>query len=157
MRLSRFALLCAIVLLVQGCAAPLDGGGKLLSREGEVRAQPVVFPMGLDDIRRLARDGKTAADIVVELDRTSTVLDIKPSEVDSLLASGVPLEVLDWLHQRQLDALGDTWKSKLTQQQQDHARDLQRLRNEMELRALSRQPFGYPPYYRYGPGFHFGF
>lgn len=157
MRVVRVALVCAIALLVQACAVPSNGGGKVLSREGEVRAQPIVFPMSLDDVRRMAKDGKSAADMVAELDRTSTVLDIKPSEVDSLLTSGIPMEVLDWLHQRQLDALGDTWKGKLAQQQQDHVRDLQRLRNEMELRALSRHPFGYPPYYRYGPGFHFGF
>jgi len=156
MRMVIVVVAFALPLALQGCASP-SGGGRVLSREGEVRAQPVVFPMSLDDVRRMARDGRAPDAIVAELDRTSTVLDIKPSEVDGLIASGIPLEVLDWLHQRQLDALGDTWKGRLAQQQQDHVRDLQRLRNEMELRALSRQPFGYYPYYRYGPGLHFGF
>jgi len=114
--------------------------------------------MSLDDIRRMTRDGKSPSDIIAELDRTSTVLDIKPSEVNALIGSGIHPDVLDWLHQRQIDALGDTWKGKLAQQQQDHVNDLRRLRNEMELRAFTRYPFGYPyPYYRYGPGFHFGF
>lgn len=156
MRLVIVVVAFAVPLALQACTTP-TGGSRVLSREGEARAQPVVFPMSLDDVRRMARDGRAPGEIVAELDRTSTVLDIKPSEVDGLVASGIPLEVLDWLHQRQLDALGDTWKGRLAQQQQEHVRDLQRLRNEMELRALSRQPFGYHPYYRYGPGLHFGF
>ena len=114
--------------------------------------------MSLDDVRRMTRDGKTSSDIIAELDRTATVIDIKPSEVAPLLQSGIHPEVLDWLHQRQLDALGDGWKTRLAQQQQDHVKDLQRLRNEMELRAFSRFPYGYPhPFYRYGPGWRFGF
>lgn len=144
--------------LLQGCATP-SNGDRLLSREAEARAQqPVVFPMSLDDVRRLTRDGRSPSDIIAELDRTSTLLNIKPSEVGALLESGIHPDVLDWMHQRQIDALGDTWKSRLAQQQQDHLKDLQRLRNEMELRAFTRYPFGYPsPFYRYGPGFHFGF
>jgi len=149
-------LCCVVPLALQGCTSTASGG-RMLSRESEVPARPVVFPMSLDDVRRMVRDGRPSGEVIAELDRTSTVLDVKPSEVEGLLASGIPVEVLDWLHQRQLDALGDTWKGKLAQQQQDHVRDLQRLRSEMELRALSRQPFGYHPYYRYAPGFHFGF
>jgi len=158
---SLALLLIVVAVLVVGCAAPgPNNGNRVLSREGEaVAAQvPVVFPMTLDDIRRMTRDGKTPSDIIAELDRTSTVLDIRPSDVPALLQEGIAPDVLDWLHRRQLDALGDTWKGKLAQQQQEHVKDLQRLRNEMELRALSRQPFGYPyPYYRYGPGWRFGF
>lgn len=157
---SATPALILLIILMSGCAATgSTGNGRVLSREGEAAAQKApVFPMNLDDIRRLTRDGRSPSDIIAELDRTSTVLDVKPSEVGPLLASGVHPDVLDWLHQRQLDALGDTWKGKLAQQQQEHVQDLQRLRNEMELRALSRQPFGYPyPYYRYGPGWRFGF
>ncbi|MFZ4498939.1 MAG: hypothetical protein ACOYMX_04470 [Burkholderiales bacterium] len=114
--------------------------------------------MSLDDVRRMTRDGKTPSDIIAELDRTSTVIDLRPSQVTALLEAGIHPDVLDWLHQRQLDALGDGWKTRVAQQQQEHVKDLQRLRNEMELRAFSRYPFGYPyPFYRYGPGFHFGF
>ena len=151
-------LLTVLLATLQGCASA-PNGDRLLSRDTEVRAQqPVVFPMSLDDVRRLTRDGRSPSDIIAELDRTSTVLDIKPSDVAALLDSGIHPDVLDWAHQRQIDALGDTWKSKLAQQQQEHLKDLQRLRNEMELRAFTRYPFGYPhPFYRYGPGFHFGF
>jgi len=155
---SLCVLAYLMVLALQGCATP-GNSNRVLSREGEAQPAPVrtVFPMTLDDVRRLVRDGRTPSDIIIELDRTSTVLDIKPSEVEGLLASGVPLEVLDWLHQRQLDALGDTWKGKLARQQEEHVQDLRRLRNEMELRAFSRYPYGYSPLYRYGPGLHFGF
>ncbi len=151
-----------LAALLTGCAASTaNNGPRVLSREGEsaaVAQAPVVFPMTLDDIRRLTRDGKTPSDIIAELDRTSTVLDVRPSEVPALLQEGIAAEVLDWLHRRQLDALGDTWKGRLAQQQQEQLKELQSLRNEMELRALSRQPFGYPyPYYRYGPGWRFGF
>jgi len=139
--------------------ATQSNGDRLLSRDGETRvAQPTVFPLSLSDIQRLTRDGRTPSDIIAELDRTSTVLDIRPSDVAGLLESGIHPDVLDWIHQRQLDAIGDTWKGRVAQQQQDHVNDLRRLRNEMELRALSRYPFGYPhPFYRYGPGIRFGF
>jgi len=148
----------AALSLLQACATPSEGD-RVLSRVAESRVpQPTVFAMTLDDVRRLTRDGKTPSDIIAELDRTSTVLDIKPSQVAALLESGIHPEVLDWLHQRQLDAMGDGWKTRLAQQQQDHVKDLQRLRNEMELRAFSRYPYGYPyPLYRYGPGLHFRF
>ena len=157
MRLATTALALATALTVQGCATQ-GNADRLLSRDAETRvAQPTVFPMSLGDIRRLTRDGKTPSDIISELDRTSTLLDIKPSEVAGLLESGIHPDVLDWIHQRQLDALGDTWKGRLAQQQQDHVSDLRRLRNEMELRAFTRYPYGFGPFYRYGPGFHFGF
>ena len=145
-------------LMLHGCATQ-SNGDRLLSRDGETRvAQPTVFPLSLSYIQRLTRDGRTPSDIIAELDRTSTVLDIRPSDVAGLLESGIHPDVLDWIHQRQLDALGDTWKGRLAQQQQDHVNDLRRLRNEMELRAFSRYPFGYPhPFYRYGPGIRFGF
>lgn len=154
----RIAVALAASLPLGGCATQNDSG-RLLSRDNEIRiAQPTVFPMSLDDVRRMTRDGKTPSDIISELDRTSTVLDVKPSDVSALIGSGIHPDVLDWLHQRQLDALGDGWKSKLAQQQQDHINDLRRLRNEMELRAFTRYPFGYShPFYRYGPGLHFGF
>ncbi|MEY3973889.1 MAG: hypothetical protein RIS59_250 [Pseudomonadota bacterium] len=158
MRFSTSLALAGLAVALQGCATT-PGNDRLLSREGESRVvQPTVFPLSLSDIQRLTRDGKSPSDIIVELDRTSTVLDIKPSEVAGLLAAGVHPDVLDWIHQRQLDAIGDTWKGRVAQQQQDHVNDLRRLRNEMELRALSRYPFGYPhPFYRYGPGIRFGF
>ncbi len=151
-------LALALAVTLQGCATQ-GNADRLLSRDGETRSvQPTVFPMSLTDVQRLARDGRSPSDIIAELDRTSTVLDIKPSEVSALLDSGIHPDVLDWLHQRQLDALGDTWKGRLAQQQQEHVSDLRRLRNEMELRAFSRYPFGYPhPFYRYGPGIRFGF
>jgi hypothetical protein len=156
--MARTLAMFAVLLLIYGCAAP-NQGDRLLSRDGEVRVpQATVFPMSLDDVRRMTRDGKTPSDIIAELDRTSTVIDLRPSQVTALLEAGIHPDVLDWLHQRQLDALGDGWKTRVAQQQQEHVKDLQRLRNEMELRAFSRYPFGYPyPFYRYGPGFHFGF
>lgn len=154
------APLLLVTALLAGCAAP-NGGPRGISRmEGTSQvSKPTVFPMSLDDVRRMLRDGKTATDVISELDRTSTVLNIKPSEVPSLLAEGIPADVLDWLHQRQIDALEDTWKTRLARQEEDQKRELQRIRNEMELRCFSRYPY-YPynyPYYRYGPGLHFGF
>lgn len=144
--------------VLQGCAAMNAGGDRLLSRDSEAIQQATVFPMSLDDVRRLVRDGRTPSDVIAELDRTRTVINIRPSEVAALIDSGVPPDVLDWLHQRQLDALGDTWKGQLARQQQDYVKDLQRLRNELELRAFSRYPLGYPyPYFRYGPSWRFGF
>jgi len=140
-------LLCAVLT---ACAAP-GQSSRLVSRSGEaVAAAQTTFPMSLGDVRRWLRDGKTVTETLAELDRTSTVIDIKPSEVPGLVASGVPLEVLDWMHQRQLDAQSDSCNTRIAQQQQQHLQDLLRQRNECELQAY-RYP-GWAPYpYFYGP------
>ncbi len=160
-RRQTTAVALALLLGLAGCATP-GTEGRVLSRNGEanVEVTPVVFPMRLDDVRRLLRDGRSSSDVIAELDRTRTVLDIKPSEVAALLAEGIPADVLDWIHQRQLDALGDTWKTELARREQEHLRELERVRREAELRGFSRYPYGSPfiyPYNRFyfGPGWRF--
>ena len=88
-----FPLLLACVALAAGCASgparePLTGAG----------------------IVALARDGKSAAQIIEELERTGTVLPLQASDIVALHESGVPDEVLDYLQRAQIDDI--RWRDR---------------------------------------------
>ena len=85
MRTLAFLALC---LLLSGCAT-LD--------------QPP--PLSGAEIVEHARSGKTAPEIIAELQRTGTVLALGASDIVSLHEAGVPNEVLDYLQAVQIDAL----------------------------------------------------
>ncbi|MCC6209801.1 MAG: hypothetical protein IT513_02040 [Burkholderiales bacterium] len=85
MRTLAFLALC---LLLSGCAA-LD-------------APP---PLSGAEIVELARAGRTAPEIIAELQRTGTVLALGASDIVALHEAGVPEEVLDYLQTVQIDAL----------------------------------------------------
>jgi hypothetical protein len=85
MRTLAFLALCT---LLSGCAT-LDGPPPLSGAE----------------IVELARSGKTAPEIIAELQRTRTVLALGASDIISLHEAGVPDEVLDYLQTVQIDAL----------------------------------------------------
>ena len=78
----------ALVLVLTGCAA-LD----------------LPPPLSGADIVELARSGKTAPEIIAELQRTATVLPLGASDIISLHEAGVPDEVLNYLQTVQIDAL----------------------------------------------------
>jgi hypothetical protein len=84
MRTLAFSALC----LLAGCAT-LD-------------APP---PLSGAEIVELARAGKTAPEIIAELQRTETVLPLSAADIVSLHEAGVPDEVLDYLQRVQIDAL----------------------------------------------------
>jgi len=79
---------CLFVLLFAGCAT-LDGPPPLSGAE----------------IVELARSGKTAPEIIAELQRTATVLPLAASDIVALHEAGVPDEVLNYLQRVQIDAL----------------------------------------------------
>jgi hypothetical protein len=78
----------ALWLLLAGCAT--------------VDAPP---PLSGAEIVELARSGKSAPEIIAELQRTGTVLPLAASDIVSLHEAGVPDEVLDYLQRAQIDAL----------------------------------------------------
>jgi len=78
----------ALLLLLTGCAT-LDSPPPLSGAE----------------IVELARSGKTAPEIIAELQRTATVLPLAAADIVSLHEAGVPNEVLDYLQRVQIDAL----------------------------------------------------
>lgn len=62
-------------------------------------------PLSGAEIVELARAGKTAPEIIAELQRTATVLPLAASDFVSLHEAGVPEEVLNYLQRVQIDAL----------------------------------------------------
>ena len=87
---------CLILLLATGCATV---------------EQPK--PLTGADIVSLAKSGKTAPEIIGELQRTYTVLPLQASDIVSLHASGVPNEVLDYLQRAQIDEI--RWRDRFSQ------------------------------------------
>ena len=62
-------------------------------------------PLTGADIVFLAKNGKTAPQIIDELRRTDTVLALQASDIVSLHDSGVPAEVLDYLQRAQIEEI----------------------------------------------------
>ena len=62
-------------------------------------------PLSGADIVALAKNGKSAPDIIQELERTNTVLALQASDIVGLHEAGVPREVLDYLQRRQIDEI----------------------------------------------------
>jgi len=93
MRTLAFPLLW---LALAGCAA-LEGPAPLSGAE----------------IVMLAREGKTAPEIIAELQRTATVLRLDASDIVNLHDAGVPDEVLDYLQRVQIDAL--LWQQRASE------------------------------------------
>ncbi len=67
-------------------------------------------PLSGAEIVELARAGKTAPEIIAELQRTDTVLALAASDIVNLHEAGVPDEVLDYLQRVQIDAL--LWRER---------------------------------------------
>ena len=62
-------------------------------------------PLTGADVVGLVRAGKTAPEIIAELQRTETVLPLAATDIVNLHEAGVPDEVLDYLQRVQIDAL----------------------------------------------------
>src|SRR5690242_12101356 len=83
-----------VLALVAGCAT----------------MEPRPKPLSGADIVALARDGKTAAQIIDELKRTDTVLPLQASDIVALHESGVPDEVLNYLQAAQINDI--RWRDR---------------------------------------------
>ena len=70
-------------------------------------------PLTGADIVSLAKGGKTAPEIIEELQRTGTVLPLQASDIVALHESGVPNEVLDYLQRAQIDEI--RWRDRYSQ------------------------------------------
>ena len=89
MRTLAFSLLLALA----GCAA-MDGPDTLSGAQ----------------IVALAREGRTAPEIIAELQRTGTVLSLQASDIVHLHEAGVPEEVLDYLQNAQIEEM--LWRER---------------------------------------------
>ncbi len=68
-------------------------------------------PLSGAEIVELARAGKTAPEIIAELQRTATVLPLAAADIVSLHEAGVPTEVIDYLQRVQIDTL--LWQERM--------------------------------------------
>jgi len=67
-------------------------------------------PLSGAEIVVLAKSGKTAPEIIEELQRTGTVLPLQASDILALHESGVPNEVLDYLQHAQIEEI--RWRDR---------------------------------------------
>ncbi len=67
-------------------------------------------PLTGADVVALAKEGRTAQQIIDELRRTSTVLPLQASDIVALHDSGVPNEVLDYLQRAQIEDI--RWRDR---------------------------------------------
>lgn len=92
MRTLGFSLVLATLLLAAGCAAVS------------------VPPLSAGDVVAMAKQGKSAEDMIAELNRTDTVLSLRASDYVALHAAGVPDEVLDYLQFVQIEEI--RWRER---------------------------------------------
>ena len=94
MRTLGFPLPLALLLALAGCAA----------------IEPRPKPLSGAEIVALAREGRSAQQIIDELRRTNTVLPLQASDLVALHESGVPKEALDYLQQAQIEDI--RWRDR---------------------------------------------
>jgi len=88
------ALACSLSLLLAGCAT-MDGSKQLTGA----------------DVVALAQEGRTASQIIAELQRTNTVLILQASDFVRLHDAGVPDEVLNYMQVAQIEEL--RWRDRM--------------------------------------------
>jgi len=165
-RLSPILLLAGLALLA-GCAtAPPDGTAtpKLarLSPEQLQRLAPDAPKIGLPELVAMAKSGMKAEAMIERLKETRTRLDPSPSQVLDLTRQGVPLAVLDYLHEAREKALHDDVAAMLAERDQQQAKQVEEARQQERLRTappVLYDPFWGPrwsPYYRRGGGLFYG-
>jgi hypothetical protein len=64
---------------------------------------PAPAPLSAVDVIALSKDGKSAKDIIAELQRTNTVIPLRASDYVALHDQGVPDEVLNYLQLAQIE------------------------------------------------------
>lgn len=147
-----------VALGLGGCAtAPAPGPqtGPVIARmsPAAVAALPAPSkPLTAADILALHRQGLGAEAILARVRSTGTRLELTPTQVWELHGQGVPLAVLDGLHQawrRGLEA--DLAQAQTVAQNQRQAAVAAR---EQAQQAQAPWPAAYP--YSYGPGWGYG-
>lgn len=166
MRATSWAL-GGLLLLLAGCASvPPDrpAAPKLarLAPEELQRLAPEAPKLGFPEVLAMAKSGMKAEAIIARLKESSSRLDPTPSQVLDLTRQGVPVAVLDYLHEAREKALRADLATLLTQRDQQHAQELEAQRRQEQLRnTMVCDPFwcgpgfGWPGYYRRG-GMYYG-
>jgi len=160
MSAPRLVSIVAALLLLAGCASnPPDGSAtpKLarLSPEQMQRLAPDAPKIGFPELVLMAKSGMKAEAMIERLKETHTRLDPTPSQVLDLTRQGVPVAVLDYLHEAREKALRDDVAAMLNERDQQQAKEVDAARQQERLRSTPvYDPFWGPrfgwPYYRRG-------
>jgi hypothetical protein len=152
-------------LLSAGCATQLDGTAtpKLarLSSEEMARLAPDAPRLSLDDLVAMARSGASAEAIVERFRKAGARFDLTPVQILDLQKRGLPLAVLQAIHEDREKALRADLAQLLAERDQKCDAEVAQARNQERLLALSSvDPFcpnGYGPWGPYRrPGVFWG-
>lgn len=145
----RIAALGALALLLGACAGvPPDGSSTprlaRLSVEGMARLAPDAPKLSLDDLVAMAKAGSTPEAVVAHFRQSGARFDLTPAQVVDLHARGLPLPVLQAIHEDREKALRADLTQMLVERDQqcsaEVAQERQRARSAVD-------PFCGPAFY----------
>ena len=148
-KLPRSAALGALALLLGACAGvPPDGSSTprlaRLSVEDMARLAPDAPKLSLDDLVAMAKAGSTPEAIVARFRQSGARFDLTPAQVVDLHARGLPLPVLEAIHEDREKALRADLTQMLVERDQkcgaEVAQERQRARSAVD-------PFCGPAFY----------
>lgn len=146
--------LVALSLLSAGCATPVDGTATprlaRLSSEDLARLAPDSPRLSLDDLVAMTRTGASAEAIVERFRKAGARFDLTPAQVVDLHKRGLPLPVLQAIHEDREKALRADLAQLLAERDQKCDVEVAQARNQERLLAnASVDPFcsrGYGPW-----------
>lgn len=151
--------LLALSVLCAGCATQPDGTAtpKLarLSTDDMARLAPDAPRLSLDDLIAMSRSGASAEAIVERFRKSGARFDLTPSQVVDLHQRGLPLPVLEAIHEDREKALRADLTQLLVEHDQKCSADVSLAREQERQRArVSADPFWPGCYGPWGPGFY---
>jgi hypothetical protein len=136
----------ALSLLAGGCATPRPDGTATprlarLSTEDMARLAPDAPRLSLDELVSMAKSGSSADAIIERFRQSSARFDLTPAQVVDLHKRGLPLPVLQVIHEDREKALRADLTQLLVERDQKCVAEVAQARNQERLRARSADPF----------------
>jgi hypothetical protein len=130
-----------VLLLSAGCATPPDGGVTprltRLSSEEMARLAPDAPGLSLDDLLVMARSGVTAEVMIARFRQSGARFDLSPLQVVDLHQRGLPLPVLQAIHEDREKALRTDLTQRLVDRDQQCAGEIAQAQSIERQRALA--------------------
>lgn len=154
-----FIFLLALPLLGAGCATRPDGTAtpKLarLSTEEMARLAPDAPRLALDDLVAMSRSGASDELIVERFRKSGARFDLTPAQTVDLHRRGLPLPVLEAIHEDREKALRADLLQLLVERDQKCSAEVGQARDQERQRArVSADPFWPGCYGPWGPGLY---
>lgn len=140
-------ILSAIMLAACASKPHVEHNPKIDRITAEELARIIPQPvdkLSMDDLVSLAKQGKTAEQIIDVIKSTDSMYDLTPSQSLALSQSGVDVKVLDFIHERRELALRNNFADEMNRREQQKQAEIAKLKS----RNLQRQY--YDPYCRFG-------